>query len=200
MLNCQDVDRSSGSGPARTGWLGLSWGAAMLTLLVCACATLRVGADFDHAASFSGYHSFTWLVREHHGSGNPLVVQRAHDAIEAELNRKGFTFASDAAAADFAVDFTIGAQDRMEVHSYPAPYAGWEWGYPGWWGYSYWGNQVDVRQYREGTLSIDIFDARTHRPVWHGWAKRELTAADIAHSEGPIREAVSALLVKFPPT
>jgi hypothetical protein len=58
---------------------------------------------------------------------------------------------------------------------------------------------LDVRQYREGTLSIDVFDAKTHRPVWHGWAKKELTRADIENSEGPIRKAVTAILAKFPP-
>jgi hypothetical protein len=44
-----------------------------------------------------------------------------------------------------------------------------------------------------------IFDAKTHRPVWHGWAKKELTSKDIAQSEQPIRRAVAAVLAKFRP-
>jgi len=167
-------------------------------LALAACATLQVGSDYDRSASFSGYHYFTWLPRERYGTSNPLVVQRAHDAIQARLTQEGFTYVTDAAAADFAVDFTIGARERIEVHSYPAPYAGW-YGYPGWWGAPYWGSEVDVRQYREGTLAIDIFDARTHRPVWHGWAKKELSQSDIERSETPIREAVDAVLASFPP-
>jgi len=177
--------------PARLAWLSI--------VLLASCSTLRVGSDYDRNASFTAYHGFAWLPREHHGSANPLVMQRARDAIQAELTQKGFTYVSDPAAADFAVDFTIGARERMEVRSYPAPYAGWSWGYPGWWGYPYWGSEVDVRQYREGTLSIDMFDVRSHRPVWHGWAKKELTQADIERSEGPIRAAVNAVLAKFPP-
>lgn len=174
------------------------YGLAALALLVCACETVRVGSDYDHAAGFPAYRSFTWLAREHHGTANPLIAQRAHDAIEAELTRKGFALVSDASKADFVVDFTIGARDRMELRSYPAPYGEWGWS-PAWWGYTYWGSQVDVRQYREGTLSVDMFDAHTHRPVWHGWAKKELTTSDIEQSEEPIRRAVSALLAKFPP-
>ncbi len=170
-----------------------------MVAVLAACATLRVGSDYDHQASFASYHNFTWLPREHYGTRNPLVAQRARDAIQAQLTEKGFTYVSDAAAADFVVDFTIGARDRMEVRSYPAAYAG-AWGYPGWWGYSYWGNGVDVRQYREGTLAIDIFDAHTHKPAWHGWAKKELTQSDIERSEAPIREAVAAVLARFPPT
>ena len=58
---------------------------------------------------------------------------------------------------------------------------------------------MDVRQYHEGTLSVDVFDAHTHRPVWHGWAKKDLTRSDIENSAEPIRKAVAAVLAKFPP-
>jgi len=127
------------------------------------------------------------------------VVQRAREAIQEELTRKGFTYVNDAAAADFVVDFTIGARERTDIHSYPAPYVGPYWGYSGWWGYHYWGDEIDVRQYREGTLAVDVFDAHTHKPVWHGWAKKELTQQDIGRSEAPIRAAVDAVLAQFPP-
>jgi len=158
---------------------------ALIALTLSACTTLQGGSDFDQSANFSGYHTFAWMPRERYGSSNPLVVQRAQDAIQAELVHKGFSHVGDSAAADFVVDFTIGARERMDVHAYPAPYGGWYGGYPGWWGYPYWGTELDVRQYREGTLSIDVFDARSHRPVWHGWAKKELTQADMEHSEAP---------------
>jgi hypothetical protein len=166
------------------------------------CATLHVGSDYDKQASFAVYHSFAWLPRERYGTRNPLVIQRARDAIQAELTRKGYVLGPEAATADFAVDFTIGSRVRMDVHSYPAPYVGgwWYGGGPGWWGYPYWGSEIDVRQYREGTLSIDVFDAHSHRPVWHGWAKKQLSESDIERSEKPIREAVQAVLAQFPPT
>lgn len=185
------------SGHGLSCWLA----AAVAALALAACQTLRVASDYDHSASFAGFHSFGWLPREHQGNANPLVVQRAHDAIQAELISRGYTYSDNSANADFVVDFTIGSRERMDVQSYPAAYAGPGpgWGYRDWWGYPYWGTQVDVRQYREGTLSIDIFDGHSHRPVWHGWATKELTAADIQNSEAPIRAAVTAVLARFPP-
>jgi hypothetical protein len=175
-------------------------GFAGVSLLLAACASLKVGSDFDRTNNFSGYRSFAWMPREHHGTDNPLVAQRALDAIQADLTRKGFSHVEEAAAADFVVDFTIGAHERTDIQSYPAPYAGpWIWGYPDWWGYPYWGSEIDVRTYREGTLSIDMFDAHTHKAVWHGWAKKELSQADIDRSEAPIRSAVAAVLAPFPP-
>lgn len=180
---------------------GRLWGLASLCLLLAACTSLKVGGDFDRTNNFSGYRTFAWMPREHHGTSNPLVAQRARDAIQSELTRKSFNYVEDAAAADFVVDYTIGAHERMDVRSYPTPYAGpWGWGYPGWWGYRYWGSEVDVRNYREGTLSIDVFDAHTHKAVWHGWAKKELSQADIDRSEAPIRAAVEAVLKGFPPS
>jgi uncharacterized protein DUF4136 len=180
--------------------------AVVLTgALIGGCSTLQVGSDYDRSASFTNYHSFTLMKRERHAANagtNPLVVQRADDAIKAELQRKGYTLAPDPSAADFAVDFTIGSQERTDINSYPDPYVGpgWGWGRRGWWGGPYWGDNLDVRQYREGTLSIDIFDAHGHRPVWHGWAKKELSRSDIEQSEEPIRKAVQSVLAKFPPS
>jgi hypothetical protein len=184
---------------------GLTAGLFAVVLAAAGCATIQVGSDYDRSASFANFHTFTLMHREHHaksGMSNPLVVQRTEDAIKAEMARKGYMLTSDGTSADFTVDFTIGSQERTDVNSYPDPYIGPGWGFGrrGWWGGSYWGDDLDVRQYREGTLSIDVFDAHSHRPVWHGWAKKELSRKDIEQSEEPIRKAVAAVLEKFPPS
>jgi hypothetical protein len=186
---------------------GSPWRFVILASIACAlgfalasCETVRVGSDYDREANFTKYHSFTWLPREDYGARNPLVVERARDAIQANLQQKGYTYTSDPAAADFAVDFTVNAHQRTDINTYPAPYAG-DWHRYGsrWWGYPYWGTGVDVHQYREGVLAIDAFDAKTHKPVWHGWAKKALTRRDMEQSGQSIREAADAVLAKFPP-
>jgi hypothetical protein len=60
-------------------------------------------------------------------------------------------------------------------------------------------SDLDVRQSAKERFSIDAFDAHTHRPVWRGWAKKELSRKDIEESETPIRNAVEAVLARFPP-
>lgn len=177
-------------------------GFTAAAIVLAACTTLRVGSDHDPAAGFSAYHTYVWMPprTDVYESPNPLVVQRAHDAIQDALSAKGYQLLSNSAAADFVVDFTIGSRERTDVRSYPAPYGGpWFWGNRYWWGAPYWGSEVNVHQYREGTISIDIFDGRTHRPVWHGWARKELTREDLEHSAGSIREAVDSVLAQFPP-
>jgi hypothetical protein len=101
------------------------------------CASVRVGSDYDRAASFAGYHSFVIMQRDHRGTANPLVATRTEDAISSELARKGYTVAADPQTADFSVDFTIGSKERTDVNSYPAPYAGAGWGGRGWWAGGY---------------------------------------------------------------
>jgi Domain of unknown function (DUF4136) len=173
--------------PARLVRTLLGMGAA---LMLAACATQAdISSDYDRSADFAAFHTFTLSQREHPGISNPLLAVRVEQDITAALQRSGYRLAADPASADFLVDFTIGAQDRMDVQSYPAAFPGGP----------LWGSSIDVRQYREGTLTIDIFDQRTHRPVWHASAQKELTRKDLQQPAEPVSEAVSSVLAKFPP-
>jgi hypothetical protein len=177
----------------------LTYRALLMLILSAAaftqgCTTARVSSDFDRSARFEGYHTYAWLPRAHDGGRHPLFARFARESIDAELAQKGFVLAADPSTADFEVDFTLGAHDRLDVSTYPALYRG-PWG----WGHGYYGEAIDVRQYREGTLTIDIFDGRTHQPVWTGRATKEITHADQVRSDGPIRSAAAAVLAKFPP-
>lgn len=162
-------------------------------LAVTACSTTRVVSDYDHSATFSSLHSFTVIIRPHPSTTDALVQQRTYEAIRAELTSKGFIYVIDPADADFAVDFTIGANDRVDVRSYPSPSGG-PWFQAGWAG-----NQVDGNQYQEGTLAIEVFDARSRKVLWHGSEQKKLSRSDIANSQLVIRDAVAAVLVHFPP-
>lgn len=178
---------------ARLAWLGV-------LVVLAGCQTpIRAGSDYDRAASFSSFRNFTIMQREHRQITNPLAVQRTQDAIRRNLQSRGFNYVSDPAQADFTVDFTLGARERTDITTYPAPWGpGW-YGGPGWWGRPYWGNSIDVRQFQEGTLSVDVFDDRSRRPVWHGWARKRLSQNDIERSEPLINEAVARVLEEFPP-
>lgn len=174
--------------------------AALLFLAACADAP-HVRSDADPAANFAAYRSFALMPRNRAvvipqpgAIDNPLVFSRIQDEIRRELEGKGYTLA-DPMAADFVVDFTIGAQERIDVHAYPSA-----WGGPPMLAGGNWGRDIDLRQYREGTLAIDVFDVRTRRPVWHGWAQKELSRKDIEQSAAAIHDAVQAVLAKFPPT
>ena len=79
--------------------------------------------------------------------------------------------------------------------SYPSTYRG---VYRGGWGAPY-HSEVDVRNYTEGVLAIDLFDVARRAPVWHGWAVKSITASERENPEPLINEIVAAILEEFPP-
>ena len=174
--------------------------AAAALLCLAGCTSVR--SDYDRSASFANYHLFILMPRSH-PQVNPVLVSRIEGAITAELTRRGYHLAADPTTADFAVDFTIGAKERTDLKTYPEPYGtlGWGWGSgTGWWGGPYWNpNELPLHQYRDGTLSIDVFDGHVHKPIWHGWAKNPLNRKELDRSEEPIRVIVRKILANFPP-
>ena len=112
------------------------------------------------------------------------------NAAQAALIAKGFTFVEDRKDADFVVSFTMGARDKIRVNNYPVHYRGptpWEWGAP-------YHTEVDVRNYTEGTLAIDIFDVQARSPVWHGWAVRTISTADRRNPTPIINDVVANMV------
>ena len=163
------------------------------------CETIRVVSDHDPSFSFAGYDSYAWISEHPMVSSerglNPLLEGRIMAAIQDSLGQKGMKLVADPARADFVVAFGVGARDRVSVTStpYPVAYRGaWRWGA----GYY---NDVDVRQYTEGRLAIDIFDAAEKRPVFHGYATANISATtDPAKRQQMLRNAVSRILAEFP--
>jgi hypothetical protein len=173
----------------------------MIGLTACA-TTIETHVDHDERQAFGAYHTYAWirddpLIQAQRSDYvvSPLNRRRVIEAVESELAAKGFSKTTDRGSADFVVAYTIGARDMLEAYSYPEPYNG-GWG----WGRRYFGAGVDVHTYVQGTLAIDIFDRKSHQPVWHGWAQKRVTESDRKDAAGRIRTAVNKILQSFPPT
>jgi hypothetical protein len=174
----------------------------ILVMLLGACATVMpVRMDFDGQTDFRSYQTYKWV------SEDPLIVpggrspeisalnlNRIVTAIENELARKGYNKVTGESSADFAVAFTVGTRERIDVDSYPFIYRdNWRWR-PRYWDY-----EIRARTYQEGMLAIDIFDGGERVPVWHGFTHKRVTRSDMADPSDAIREAVAAILARFPP-
>ena len=187
--------------------------AIVVASSVIGCATSpSVFTDYDSSQSFSAYESFTWISDEPmivsgDRGPNPLVATRLQDSIVSTLQQKGYQLVDTVDEADFVVAFTVGARDRIEIRERTVvDYYGPHWR----WGYDYFGvaypsgfprTEVTSRQYAEGSLAIDIFDARRKSPVWHGSASKRLSRSELqGQSTGDnIRAAVEVILAGFPP-
>ena len=181
------------------------------TLFLFGCATgFKATHDHDASNDFTSYKTFAWISEHPMKVGsteriiNPMMEQRVMSAVETVLQSKGYMLVGEASSADFALGFTIGSREEVQVNSSPAMSTHIGYGYPrrGVWGGAYYGypTETTVRQYTKGTLAIDVFDVDERRPVWHGVASKTINKSDREDLTGTVQDAVDAILAGFPPS
>jgi Domain of unknown function (DUF4136) len=179
---------------------------ALLALLaLLACATTRVGYDFDPAADFSAYHSFGWMPRElaarqgeaPPGPSDPLLDKRIRAAVERELTARGFVKVEDA-TPDLYVTHDLVVEKRVESPRVSTSIGVGSWGSHGGVGIST--GSGGVHQVEQGTLVIDFIDARRGGLVWRGTGTRELLRNPKPEQRtAAIDETVAKILAQYPP-
>ena len=168
-----------------------------LALLLAGCATYpTVQTDFDPAADFANYRSYSWAPLKVPAGMNPLLFRRVQASIDRSLAARGY---QQSAASDFIIDFTVVEKDRAQIYDdywphYGGGWGGWGWG-PGW-GPGY--PSIDIDYYTQRSIVIDIYDGSDRRAVWHGTVKKngDQDRIDYAKLDG----AVDAVLSRFPPS
>ncbi len=179
-------------------------------LALSACATTgNITTDFDQAQNFSEYKTFAWAGESPMAVfGNrlvsPMIEAEVARAIRADLLAKGYRFTENVADADFAVSFTIGTRDGTDIRQTPdlfwAERARWTWGN------AYFPRlpsmppmRTEIRDYTEGSLSIDIYDVERRTPVWHSVGERNLTRSELRGETNTATEDTKIILAGFPP-
>jgi len=85
-------------------------------------------------------------------------------------------------------------RERVDVYNNNFGF-GWGWN-PWWFGNGY---NTSVSTTTEGTLYIDLIDAKTNELVWQGMGTSNLVTRNMDKKEERIREIVSEILAKYPP-
>jgi hypothetical protein len=118
--------------------------------------------------------------------------RRIISAVDHWLIAKGLTPAPPA-LADVAVSVHVATKERYTLQTF---YDGWP---PGW-GFSGWGTATtEVIPFVEGTMVVDVFDAKTKRLVWRGVAT-DTISSDPQKNTKRIEKAVEKMFRKnFPP-
>jgi hypothetical protein len=171
--------------------------AALLCLaLLGACSSYNVTYDYDVTASFARYHTFDYYTsKKGTGGTTTLMDKRVRASVETELQAKGFAMETKA-DPDFLVTYYPIVKNRKVRTTVRS---GWGWGYRPFYG----GGGVatsSVRNYKEGTIVIEIVDFKTNQLIWQGAAAGALT--DLKNPEDAndvVPKAVRDILAKFPP-
>jgi hypothetical protein len=168
-------------------------------IFVAGCATGPVAtADYDRSVDFSAYRTFGFLdpLGTDVAGYESLVTQTLKAATRREMEARGYAYAE--ANPDLLINFNAKLAKQTQVTQTPAPpmYYGYRRGiYGGWSGYGY---DTQVSQYTEGTLNIDIVDARRKQLVWEGVAVGRVTEKQRQDRQTAISAAVAEIFSKYP--
>jgi len=167
------------------------YGFAAVALILTACSTVSVTTDYDRAAQFQQYKTYTLAPSTDKIGLSPSSRTALEESLRSGLAAHGISEAND--NADLHVVSHVSTQEQTVV--YPgtggAPYFYGRYGM--WGGGAYY---ADVSQYTEGTLILDFIDAKTQKLVFRGTGTD--TVSDPETNAKRVREAVTKILEKFP--
>jgi len=188
-------------------YLPLLWGLAFFLAGCAATTPVDVSTDFDRNVTFAQYHTFRWYQDKPMAGVdttykyNTFLDQRIRNAVESQLARKGLTKAEGRADLLIAYDVKIVTKQAARPDYAYAP--GFGYGYSYWYGYRYdygysrFSRPMLIEEYKDGTIIIDLVDAKDNQLVWRGWGQMEVDEANI--SEAEVNKIVTNILAKFPP-
>ena len=167
----------------------ITLGLAMATLVATSALAQKITTESAPKASFASYKTFMWIKEPK--VGDPLLKQRIIDDVTAQLRAKGWQPVSQ--GADVAVAAHVATQTEQTLNTFYDGFGG------GWrWGGGFGSATTTVNTYEEGTLIVDLFDAKTQEAVWRGTATQDVSSNPEKQSKN-IDKAVQKLFSKFPP-
>lgn len=120
-------------------------------LLEGCSAPVRIYSDADDSGDFSNYSTYNFLdfTEGNKKTINGMELERIRVAFAREIEQLGFHFSEK--EADVAVQVTVYHRQNSDPHPYSYPYS-----------------------YMERAISVDFYDNRTKKHVWHCAAVGEL--------------------------
>lgn len=165
----------------------------LLLFIVTSCDTVKVYSDYDKSADFTQYKTYAFMK-----SGidkveiSDLDKRRILNAIDKQLQAKGMTKSE---TPDLLINIFTKSREQVSVNQFNAGYGyGWGWG---WNPYMY-GGQTYVSSSTEGTLYIDLIDAKKKELIWQGEGTGTLTK-DMARKDEIVNNIVTQILAQYPP-
>ena len=168
----------------------------VLGALAASCSSIQVSSDFDRQAEFASYKTYAFTKEAQELPINDLNRRRVIDAISNELAAKGFTKSDQ---ADVWIDLQVKTQQKQSATTTSSPGyygAGYRYG----WGGGFSTTTINVENYTEGTLFVDMIDASKKQLVWQGRAVGTLDPdATPEKREANINYAIKQIFTKYPP-
>jgi hypothetical protein len=166
------------------------------TLLVCALtlvagcgSSITINHDWDPDYNYATLKNYAWLKINAPADANQLAIKRFADAVETQLNSKGFV--KNAQSADFLLVIHTGTEEKLEVTDWGYSYGGYMRGY---------GSRTDVYSYEQGTVVVDLIDGESRELFWRGTASATVEEGLSPEAQqAKFNDAAKKIFSKFPP-
>ncbi|MCU4177780.1 DUF4136 domain-containing protein [Carboxylicivirga sp. N1Y90] len=173
--------------------------------LLVSCSTLQVTSDWDSSVDFTQYETFEYYgwAEESDQLMNDFDKKRIETAFGNEFSKRNLEYVEG--GGDLIVTLFIVVKEKTQKTASTTHmggyggYYGRYYGYgPGWgWGMGHSSTVIDEYDYNEGTLVVDIFDAKEKKLIWEGIGKNTIDENPQAR-ERNIPKAVEAIMKQFP--
>lgn len=164
----------------------------LLLFILASCSSVRVNSDYDKKANFSGYKTYAYLKSAvDKVEISDLDKKRILHSIDDAMITKGFTKSE---TPDLLISIFTKENQRVDVYNNSGFGWGMGWGYSPYMGMGF--NSTYVTP--EGTLYIDLIDAKTKELVWQGEGSGYLTKYT-EEKDARIKEFVDKILAQYPP-
>lgn len=162
-----------------------------------ACSSVRVSSDFDREANFAAYKKYAFTKEALELPVGDLNRKRILQAVTNELEAKGFT-ASD--QPDVWIDLNVKTEQKENATATTVSPYGSRYGYRWGMGVGFSTTNINIEQYVEGTLFVDMIDVSKKQLVWQGRGVGTIDPdADPEKKEQRINNAVKQIFAKYPP-
>lgn len=171
------------------------------SLITCCSGSLKTSSNTEKGAILNNYKTYAWIT-----PADPEGTSRADDRVyapliqqqaDAALEKKGMQIDAEKPDAVFLFDAHI--EEQVKYTKAPTTMGSYYYGGPGYYpafGPPMPGGEVLPESYEEGILAFQMFDTKTKKVLWRGWAKKPLTGkSDV---EADIKQAVRDIFAQLP--
>lgn len=171
------------------------------TLGLAACATgPTITSDADASANFAQYRTFAFykpLAIEADGYAT-LTSGRIKAAARSEMEARGYVY--DETSPDLWLNLNAYMQRKTDVMTIPD--VGYDYYYSyrrrAYFAVPYWREDAQVYRYTEGTLNVDLVDAKRNALVWTGAAVGRVSRSKSGQEDAKIDAAMAEIFNRYP--
>jgi len=168
----------------------------LIAFIAMSCGpSLRISSDYDKSADFNTYSTYKLNAVNNTGVVNQLQLTRIENSIKWEFGQRNLK--ENRLNPDLIINPVAVLKDKKTISFDADNYRVGGIYRP----YGVWGSPthatIRANDYKEGSLLIDVLDAKSKKLIWTGVVSADITGQP-KDSEKVIKKAISKMMKDFP--